>query len=73
MKKKIHIALLPGDGIGPEVCQSVKQVINCLNNNACIDFSVDEDLIGGCSYEKHKIPITDFETVVSLNCTAYDN
>ena len=63
MNQKINILLLPGDGIGPEVCQSVKQVINCLNNNAYIDFSVDEDLVGGCSYEKHKTPIT--EQVIS--------
>ena len=63
MNQKINILLLPGDGIGPEVCQSVKQVINCLNNNAYIDFSLDEDLVGGCSYEKHKTPIT--EQVIS--------
>ncbi len=63
MNQKTNILLLPGDGIGPEVCQSVKQVINCLNNNAYIDFSVDEDLVGGCSYEKHKTPIT--EQVIS--------
>ncbi len=63
MNQKTNILLLPGDGIGPEVCQSVKQVINCLNNNSYIDFSVDEDLVGGCSYEKYKTPIT--EKVIS--------
>ncbi|PPR27058.1 MAG: 3-isopropylmalate dehydrogenase [Alphaproteobacteria bacterium MarineAlpha9_Bin4] len=59
MNKKTNILLLPGDGIGPEVCSSVKEVINCLNNNTEIDFLVDEDLVGGCSYERHKVPITD--------------
>ena len=63
MTLKTNILLLPGDGIGPEVSQSLKKVINCLNNNAKIDLSVDEDLVGGCSYDKHKTPIT--EKVIS--------
>ena len=63
MSQKANILLLPGDGIGPEVCKSLKQVINCLNNNTNIDFSVDEDLVGGCSYEKYKVPIA--EKVIS--------
>ena len=63
MTLKTNILLLPGDGIGPEVSQSLKKVINCLNDNAKIDLTVDEDLVGGCSYDKHKTPIT--EKVIS--------
>ena len=57
--KKRKILLLPGDGIGPEVVEEVKKIINWLNKKKSLDFQIDEDLVGGVSYEKHKNPITD--------------
>jgi 3-isopropylmalate dehydrogenase len=57
--KKRSILLLPGDGIGPEVINEVKKVLEWLNKNKSLDFEIDEDLVGGASYEKHKYPITD--------------
>jgi len=57
--KKRMILLLPGDGIGPEVISEVKKIINWFNERKSLDFQIDEDLIGGASYEKHKNPITD--------------
>ena len=62
MKEKVNLLLLPGDGIGPEVCIPVK-IINCLNNFTNIEFSIEEDLVGGCSYDEFKLPIT--EKVIS--------
>jgi len=57
--KKRKILLLPGDGIGPEVVNEVKKIIYWLNKKKSLDFEIDEDLVGGASYEKHKNPITD--------------
>jgi len=57
--KKRKILLLPGDGIGPEVINEVKKVLEWLNKNKSLDFEIDEDLVGGVSYEKHNNPITD--------------
>ena len=57
--KKRKILLLPGDGIGPEVIAEVKKVIEWFNKKKSLDFQIEEDLIGGASYEKHKNPITD--------------
>ena len=57
--KKRKILLLPGDGVGTEVVSEVKKIINWLNKKKSLDFQIDEDLIGGASYEKHKNPITD--------------
>jgi len=57
--KKRKILLLPGDGIGPEVIFEVKKIILWLNKKKSLDFQLDEDLVGGASYEKHKNPITD--------------
>ena len=57
--KKRKILLLPGDGIGPEVIREVKKIIEWFNKNKSLDFEIEEDLVGGSSYDKHKIPITD--------------
>ena len=57
--KKRKILLLPGDGIGPEVIGEVKKIINWFNDKKSLDFEIDEDLAGGCSYDKHGTPITD--------------
>ena len=50
---------MPGDGIGPEVMSEVKKIIEWFNNNKSLDFELDEDLVGGSSYEKYGTPITD--------------
>ncbi len=57
--KKRKFLLLPGDGIGPEVIGEVKKIINWFNKNKSLDFEMDEELVGGASYEKHGTPITD--------------
>ena len=50
--KKRKILLLPGDGVGPEVISEVKKIINWFNKKKSLDFQIDEDLVGGASYEK---------------------
>src|SRR6056300_97702 len=56
-KKK---CLLEGlDDIGPEVIGEVKKIIQWFNDKKSLDFEIDEDLAGGCSYDKHGTPITD--------------
>ena len=57
--KKRKILLLPGDGIGPEVITEVRKILEWLNKNRSLEFEIDEDLVGGISYDKHKNPITD--------------
>ena len=57
--KKRKFLLLAGDGIGPEVVGEVKKIIKWLNTNKSLDFEIDEDLVGGTSYDKYGTPITD--------------
>ena len=57
--KSRKILLLPGDGIGPEVVDEVKKIIKWFNTKKSLDFKIEEGLVGGASYEKHKNPITD--------------
>ena len=66
--KKRKFLLLPGDGIGPEVVGEVKKIINWFNKNESLDFEVEEELVGGCSYDKHGTPLTDEVFYKSLEC-----
>ena len=68
--KKRKILLLPGDGIGPEVIGEVKKIINWFNDKKSLDFEIDEDLAGGCCYDKHGTPITDEVFYKALECEA---
>ena len=68
--KKRKFLLLPGDGIGPEVVGEVKKIINWFNKNESLDFEVEEELVGGCSYDKHGTPLTDEVFYKSLESDA---
>ena len=68
--KKRKILLLPGDGIGPEVINEVKKIIEWFNKNRSLDFEVDQDLVGGAAYDKFKTPITDEVFFKALECEA---
>jgi 3-isopropylmalate dehydrogenase len=52
------LLLLPGDGIGPEVMAEVRRVIDWFGAHG-VGFAVEEDLVGGCSYDAHGTPLTD--------------
>ncbi len=49
------LLLLPGDGIGPEVCAEVRKVAAALTP----DIAVDEGIYGGASYDMYGTPLTD--------------
>ena len=49
------LLLLPGDGIGPEVCAEVRRVAAVLTP----DIVIDEGIYGGASYDAHRTPLTD--------------
>ena len=68
--KSRKILLLPGDGIGPEVVREVKKILTWFNKNKSLDFSFEEELIGGASIDANKIPITDEVFYKSLESDA---
>ncbi|MBK0401066.1 3-isopropylmalate dehydrogenase [Limibaculum sp. M0105] len=55
----IKLLILPGDGIGPEVMLEVRKVIDWFASNRGLAFEIDEDLVGGASYDVHGTPLTD--------------
>ena len=57
--KKRKFLLLAGDGVGPEVVEEVKKIIQWFNSIKSLDFEIEEGLAGGVSYDKHGTPITD--------------
>jgi 3-isopropylmalate dehydrogenase len=57
MAKKI--AVLPGDGIGPEIMAEAVAVLSQTAEKYHIDLQLDEYLVGGSSYEAYGEPLTD--------------
>ncbi|MSO97167.1 MAG: 3-isopropylmalate dehydrogenase [Rhodospirillaceae bacterium] len=53
------ILTLSGDGIGPEVMTATRRVMDWFQAQDRIRFEISEGLIGGSSYDVHKIPLTD--------------
>jgi 3-isopropylmalate dehydrogenase len=53
------LLILAGDGIGPEVTRQVLRVIDWLARKRRFTFDVSEGLVGGASYDKHGMPLTD--------------
>ena len=54
-----RIALIPGDGIGPEIVAEAKRVLEkaaAINGNT---FAFAEVLMGGASIDRHGVPLTD--------------
>ena len=49
-----QIALLPGDGIGPEIVEAGRQVLDAVG-----DFTYEEHFVGGASIDEHGVALTD--------------
>ncbi len=54
-----NILILAGDGIGPEVMNEVKRIINWFGEKRDLRFNIEEDLVGGCAYDVHGSPLSD--------------
>ena len=59
MNKKFNISLLPGDGIGQEISIEAKKVLNWFDKFSDLSFVIDEDDIGGVSFDKYESPLTE--------------
>ena len=53
------LLILAGDGIGPEVMDQVKRVIDWFGEKRDLAFDVTEDLVGGAAYDAHGTPLHD--------------
>ena len=53
------IALIPGDGIGPEIVAEAKKVLDRVCEKYSHKFSYTEVLLGGASIDAHGVPLTE--------------
>lgn len=54
-----QIALIPGDGIGPEIVGEAKKVLDAAGKKYNFALNYTEVLLGGASIDVHGIPLTD--------------
>ena len=54
-----RIALLPGDGVGPEVTRAARQVLEAVGRGFGYDFTFEQALIGGCAIDETGSPLPD--------------
>ncbi|WP_421876853.1 3-isopropylmalate dehydrogenase [Pacificispira sp.] len=59
MASNKSLLLLPGDGIGPEVCNEIRKVVDWMDKRRAVTFDITEDLVGGAAYDAHGTPLTD--------------
>ena len=57
MTDRKKILILPGDGIGPEVCTEAKKVLVSLNNKFQYDIEFEEAVVGGVAFDKYGKPL----------------
>ena len=62
------IALIPGDGIGPEIVKEAVKVLNTVQKKYDFTLKYEELLMGGASIDVHGIPLTD-ETVAAAKAS----
>src|SRR5271163_2680152 len=65
-----NLLLLAGDGIGPEVMAEVKRLLGFYAKHGVADFKIEEGLVGGASYDAHRVAITEATMAKAHGCDA---
>ena len=55
--KSYNIAVIKGDGIGPEIVDEAIKVLNAVGKKCDIEFNYEEYLMGGCAYDATGDPL----------------
>ncbi|MYZ48913.1 3-isopropylmalate dehydrogenase [Rhizobiales bacterium L72] len=53
------LLLLPGDGIGPEIMNEVREILGFMDQAGLASFELEEDLVGGAAYDAHGAAISE--------------
>jgi len=54
-----NIAVIAGDGIGPEIVREARKVLDTIGNKFGHTFNYTDILMGGCSIDVYGVPLTD--------------
>jgi len=57
--KPYRIAVLPGDGIGPEIVREALKVLGIVAERSGVRFDLQEALVGGAAYDRFGTPLPD--------------
>lgn len=68
--KTYKIALIKGDGIGPEIIEEAVKVLDSVASCFDFDFEYEEALMGGCAYDITGDPLPQETINISLNSDA---
>jgi len=52
-----NVAILPGDGIGPEIMQQAVRVLDAVNTSHGLGITTEEHAFGGAAYDAHGDPL----------------
>ena len=55
--KSYKIAVLPGDGIGPEVMEQAHKVLDAIQTKHGISFEREQHDVGGIAIDNHGCPL----------------
>ena len=53
----MKIAILPGDGIGPEIIAEAVKVLECLKSDFALDAELESAAVGGAAYDQSGSPL----------------
>lgn len=67
---KYKIAVLPGDGIGPEVTEQAVGIIQAVGKKYGYEFDMQEGLLGGCAIDAHGVPLPEQTLELCKSCNA---
>jgi len=68
--KKYRIAVLPGDGIGPEIMEQGVRVLDAIASKYGHNFEWKEAIVGGCAYDECGHPLPDETRQICDNADA---
>ena len=68
--KRFNVAVLPGDGIGPEIVGEALKVMKAVGKKFSAEFVATEALVGGASIDAYGKPLTDEVLKVALGADA---
>ena len=67
---RYNIAVLPGDGIGPEVISQSIKIINAISEKYKHEFILHQALMGGCAIDAHGEPLPSQTLELCKKCDA---
>jgi 3-isopropylmalate dehydrogenase len=70
LSDKHQIAVLPGDGIGPEVVREGLKILSAVAEKFCFSFDLQEGIIGGAAIDKYGKPLPQSSLDLAKNADA---